>query len=251
MKTLLYTAILTLLNYAIALCQTEPGKKKESTPVSKVTVRVLDRETFKLLSANVIIVSQSPENQFDPVFEDKVYKYKISGTDTTTFSVFAKGYETLSESIVASEINGTEFFYLTPKAGDRGQKGNIEKANISVTPRPILPEDITSVLYFHQSSTRMSLRSQRELERVLDFLRRTEIRRIELSGHTDNVGDPVKNVTLSADRVSLVRQLFTNTSLPGRIKVEALGSSRPAAPNDCERNRRFNRRVEIRIEPVY
>ncbi len=252
MKTFIYAIIFSLINCSISLSQDDSDKRQQLAPRSRVTVRVLDKETFKPVQAKILIVSQRPENQIDPVFEDRIYKYRISGNDTTTFSIFAQGYETLNESVRASEINGTEVFYLTRKRPDGNQlAGTVESSTMPYVSVPTLPEDITSVLYFSQSSTDMSARSRYELERLLDFLTKHKVRQIEVMGHTDNVGDPAKNVALSSDRATLVRQLLANSSSPAKVKTKAFGSAKPAAPNDCERNRRFNRRVEIRMEPAF
>ena len=249
MKTFIYILVSILIYSKIAMCQNETGSSHRNTSLSRVTMRVLDKETFKPVKAKIFIVSQKPENTIVPIFEDRAYKFRIPVTDTTTFSIFAEGYETLTESITASEINGIEAFYLTPKTAVTSDlTGESIASNHSELPRQILRDDITSVLYFNQSSTSMSARSKQELERVLDFINRNEILRIELAGHTDNLGDPEKNMALSIDRASVIRQLLTaNNVSPARIKNQAFGSTQPVAPNDCERNRSFNRRVVIRM----
>ncbi|WP_221391527.1 OmpA family protein [Dyadobacter sp. NIV53] len=249
MKTFMYIIVFTILYSTIAQCQVEPGRNQQNFSISQVTMRVLDKETFKPVNAKIFIVSQKQENTVVPIFEDKIYKFKIPVTDTTTFSIYAKGYETLTESILASEINGIEAFYLTPKTNDTTElDGKLNINNVSEMSHPILRDDITSVLYFKQSSTNLSPRSKQELERVLDFTSRNEILRIELAGHTDNLGDAERNMELSVDRASVVRQyLMANNISPARIRNKAYGSTRPAAPNDSERNRRFNRRVVIRM----
>jgi OOP family OmpA-OmpF porin len=248
MKTIIYTIIFTLINVSNALCQTEPGSKPPTVLLSKVIVRVLDKETFRPIDAKILISSQNPQNQIEPTFEDRGYKYKIAARDTTTFSIYAPGYESLNVSIVANDFNGTEVFYLTPKAdeGSRLLAHNHEQT------KPILQDDITSTLYFSQSNTNLARRSEQELELLVDFLNKNKFYQIELAGHTDNVGDEDKNMLLSVDRASVIRQyLLANSVSPTRIKSRAFGCTKPAAPNDSERNRKFNRRVEVRIAPVY
>lgn len=119
MKTLIYAIIIFSINGAAALCQSaEPGKS-QIVFTSRITVRVLDKETFKPVDAQILVIGSKPENYIDPIFEDKMYKYRISSRDTTSFSIYAPGYEPLTESIRVSEINGTEVFYLTPKVSDQ------------------------------------------------------------------------------------------------------------------------------------
>lgn len=71
---------------------------------------------------------------------------------------------------------------------------------------------------------------------------------IELSGHTDNVGDTKQNVLLSQQRVAAVKEYLVDNGISGdRIKTVGYGEKYPIASNDGEQTRKFNRRVEMRI----
>ena len=71
---------------------------------------------------------------------------------------------------------------------------------------------------------------------------------IELRGHTDNVGDPQKNVELSQRRVAAVKAYLVKRGVaPERISGVGLGGSEPKASNAQENTRRLNRRVEFRV----
>jgi outer membrane protein OmpA-like peptidoglycan-associated protein len=72
--------------------------------------------------------------------------------------------------------------------------------------------------------------------------------RIELRGHTDNVGAPEKNVALSQRRVAAVRAYLLNEGIAAaRVTGVGFGGSQPVASNAQEVTRRRNRRVEFRI----
>jgi outer membrane protein OmpA-like peptidoglycan-associated protein len=72
---------------------------------------------------------------------------------------------------------------------------------------------------------------------------------IEIQGHTDNVGDPNKNMALSESRAFAVKQYLQNKSplnFPDRrFQVRAFGQTAPVVPNTTEANRAQNRRVVI------
>jgi len=71
---------------------------------------------------------------------------------------------------------------------------------------------------------------------------------IELSGHTDNVGDTKQNVLLSQQRVATVKDYLVENGINAdRIKTVGYGEKYPIASNDGELTRKFNRRVEMRI----
>jgi OOP family OmpA-OmpF porin len=72
---------------------------------------------------------------------------------------------------------------------------------------------------------------------------------VEIDGHTDNVGNPVTNVTLSEARANTVKQWMTSKAgklFPdGRIVTKGFGDSQPVAPNTSEVGRSQNRRVTV------
>ncbi len=72
---------------------------------------------------------------------------------------------------------------------------------------------------------------------------------VEVHGHTDNVGDPAKNMALSEARAFAVQQWLQKkapVNFPnGRIRVFSHGSQMPVAPNTTEAGKAQNRRVEI------
>jgi outer membrane protein OmpA-like peptidoglycan-associated protein len=76
----------------------------------------------------------------------------------------------------------------------------------------------------------------------------TELRRLRVEGHTDNVGSAPYNKDLSARRAaSVVRYLTGKGVAPGRLVPAGYGFDRPVASNDTALGRAKNRRVEFTI----
>ena len=73
--------------------------------------------------------------------------------------------------------------------------------------------------------------------------------RVEIHGHTDNVGDPAKNMSLSEERAFAVKNWLEkkspNNFPQGRTQVFAHGQSQPLAPNSSAENKAKNRRVTV------
>jgi outer membrane protein OmpA-like peptidoglycan-associated protein len=71
--------------------------------------------------------------------------------------------------------------------------------------------------------------------------------KLEIEGHTDNVGGDAYNLDLSNRRAAAVKQaLVAHYQVnPGRITSQGYGASRPKAPNDTQEGRALNRRVEV------
>lgn len=77
---------------------------------------------------------------------------------------------------------------------------------------------------------------------------RSEIK-IQIQGHTDNMGTHEYNVKLSKDRAASVMRYLTGEGIAkSRLTSEGYGPDRPVASNDTDEGRARNRRVDFVIE---
>jgi len=84
-----------------------------------------------------------------------------------------------------------------------------------------------------------------ELDRVAEYMTHKPNLKIEISGHTDNVGDPKSNQSLSQRRADACRTYLIKKGIDqARIKAVGYGDTRPLAPNDTVDGRQRNRRIE-------
>ena len=74
--------------------------------------------------------------------------------------------------------------------------------------------------------------------------------RLEVQGHTDNVGQAAYNQKLSGQRADSVRAYLVKVGIdPSRLVSKGYGMAQPLVPNNSEGNRALNRRVQfIRTE---
>ena len=73
--------------------------------------------------------------------------------------------------------------------------------------------------------------------------------KLTLSGHTDNVGTPAKNLILSQKRADAVKEYLELLSVePGRITTAGYGQTKPLATNKTAAGKKKNRRVEFKVE---
>lgn len=116
--------------------------------------------------------------------------------------------------------------------------------------RPVKKGSITKLsnVFFETNQYQLTADSRTELDKVVRFLKENPAVRIEISGHTDDVGQESFNLELSEKRAASVRQyLLQNEIEEGRIKAKGYGKSRPVAPNTNDENRALNRRIEFEI----
>ena len=86
------------------------------------------------------------------------------------------------------------------------------------------------------------------LDDLADLLTRKDDERIELGGHTDNVGGAAKNMKLSLDRALAVRQYLINKGIDqNRLVAKGYGLTKPIASNKTPQGRAQNRRTEVKV----
>jgi OOP family OmpA-OmpF porin len=91
--------------------------------------------------------------------------------------------------------------------------------------------------------------SMKQLEELKNGLLVAEGLAIDIGGHTDNTGDPARNLTLSQARATAVKTWLVEQGLdPDRFySVKGFGDSKPVATNDTDSGKAKNRRVEVTV----
>lgn len=103
-------------------------------------------------------------------------------------------------------------------------------------------------VFFVQSKAELKPESYPELDRLVKIMNDNPTIEIELSGHTDNRGEPKANLELSEHRVEAVKAYLLSKGIVGtRITGKGYGGTQPMVENSSEHNRQFNRRVEFKI----
>ncbi|MDR3001316.1 MAG: OmpA family protein [Fibromonadaceae bacterium] len=86
------------------------------------------------------------------------------------------------------------------------------------------------------------------LEATVKGLQKYDTVKVEISGHTDNVGGLEYNDKLSQARADAVRNYLIQKGIASeRIRAVGYGYSRPRADNRTEQGKAQNRRIEISI----
>ncbi|MFN6117305.1 MAG: OmpA family protein [Flavobacteriales bacterium] len=105
-------------------------------------------------------------------------------------------------------------------------------------------------IFFNTASYELLPASNAELDKLVQLLRNNPTLRIELGGHTDNVGNDAANQKLSEQRAQAVREFVVNKGIEvTRITAKGYGETRPVADadNDTEEGRARNRRTEVTV----
>jgi outer membrane protein OmpA-like peptidoglycan-associated protein len=87
-----------------------------------------------------------------------------------------------------------------------------------------------------------------ELEELVHYLKNKDQIKVEIGGHTDNVGKEADNLKLSQQRADAIRNYILKKGIqPARVIAKGYGAAEPVADNDNEEGRQLNRRTEVRV----
>ena len=100
-------------------------------------------------------------------------------------------------------------------------------------------------IHFESGKSELLSRSYRELNQLVQTLKQNSSYKIEIQGHTDNIGSSSSNKILSENRAkTVVDYLVDNGIQKNRLTFSGQGDSKPISDNSTEDGRKKNRRVE-------
>jgi OOP family OmpA-OmpF porin len=103
-----------------------------------------------------------------------------------------------------------------------------------------------SVVLFNFNSAEVNSEAYPMLNDAILILKKNPDLKVQIDGHTDNVGSAAYNMTLSLKRAEAIKEFFVSRGIdPKRLSTKGFGFTKPAASNNTEKGRAKNRRVEF------
>jgi len=196
--------------------------------------QVFDKKTTKGIPSSVELIDLTTKQLLSKVQTDEEGYYLITlpvGRDYA-FNVTRKGYLFYSDN-----------YLLSKQSPDSTYEKNIPLSPIEVNASMVLNN-----IFFDVNKYELKPESQVELDKVVQLLKDNPTVKIEISGHTDNVGKPTDNLTLSNNRAKMaVNYLISNGIKPDRLTAKGYGETKPVADNATEQGKAKNRRTELKI----
>ena len=101
-------------------------------------------------------------------------------------------------------------------------------------------------IHFDTGKSTIKPESNGIIEQIVQLLKENADLKLNVEGHTDNVGDPKSNLKLSDERAKSVVAALTKAGIQAsRLSAAGYGQDRPVADNRSEEGRAKNRRVEL------
>lgn len=205
------------------------------------TISAVDDKTAAVIPAKFTIQAKQAKQKF--IGASKLtapYSFTLTRSDTINVMASAPGYYEVEELMVVSSEGCADCGYVIRLEKEDTKVDSVFR-NLEVNQAFRLDN-----VYFDQSSYVLRPASYPQLDKLVRTLVSIPKLVIEIAGHTDNVGDRRLNQALSENRARIItRYLIDNGISENRLRHAGYGSSKPAAPNDTEDNKRKNRRVEF------
>lgn len=117
-----------------------------------------------------------------------------------------------------------------------------------------LPKEVTwdgrpiEGIFFEFNKDKIQKKSTKTLDAAVVLLKQFDDIRIEISGHTDDVGSEEANLDLSKRRAESVKKYMVDKGIDaGRIETVGYGRSKPVETGKSAKVRAKNRRIEFRV----
>jgi len=215
-------------------------KAAQPLPVTYVKGAVFDSRNKEKLAANIIIFDLTTGQEHTRITTNETGEFLATlpqGKDYA-LNISKKGYLFFSENFALEARNTLEKPYLLKIGLER----LVEVKPEARPPKPIVLRNI----FFESGSANLLSSSQNELEKLYQLLQSETKLRIQINGHTDEVGGDESNLTLSDNRAKAVYQWLIDKGIDeNRLAYKGYGENEPIASNETEEGRRRNRRTEF------
>jgi outer membrane protein OmpA-like peptidoglycan-associated protein/tetratricopeptide (TPR) repeat protein len=99
-------------------------------------------------------------------------------------------------------------------------------------------------IYFDFNKFDLRIESKAILDQLIEFLEENPLIRIQIQGHTDNIGNDADNLRLSDNRARSVYNYLIDKGIKStRLTYKGFGKTMPVSQNDTEEGRARNRRT--------
>jgi len=149
----------------------------------------------------------------------------------------------------AFEVNRKGYLFYSGHY-DFSQKAPDSTYAVNIPLQPLEPNAsiVLKNIFFDTKKYDLKPESMVELEEVVSLLKENPALKIQISGHTDNVGQEKENQVLSNARaITVINYLMGKGISPTRLTAKGYGSTKPLSDNTTETGRAMNRRTELTV----
>ncbi len=228
--------LILLLNLAItSACFSQHIAAADAPKDAKVEGTVVDMQTRQPKNNELVIFRSHKSNTDFPVTSDEQGKFSTRLPAGDQYDIFIMGFkDTLSQNVMDIPALGPNAYYKDPFV-----------VTLEFDPPKLF---VLNNVEFDFGKATLRPQSYQTLDELVEYLKRKPTERIEIGGHTDNIGTDKKNLLLSQERAkSIVDYLVAKGVSNERLVAKGYGAEEPIEENDTEAGRQKNRRTEVKI----
>lgn len=205
---------------------------------------VYDKKSQQKLKCFIQVFDVTREDRVKEVAEvssdavDGSYMVSLPNSGSYAFQISADGYLFYSEN----------FDFEVGNANAPDGKAYSFSRDIALTPIEVGESIVLSNVFFAFGTSTLLEESRVDLDKVLDIMQKNPSLKVELAGHTDNIGKPADNQRLSEQRAKAVFDFLVGKGVASeRLSYKGYGDTRPVADNNTEEGRAQNRRTTFTV----
>jgi OmpA-OmpF porin, OOP family len=202
---------------------------------AKVEGTVSDMHTKEPKNNELVVFrSQKNSNEYQAI-SDSTGKFSTRLPAGDKYDIYIMGFrDSSSYNVLDIPALGPNSYYKNPFT-----------VNLQFEPsKTFVLDDVE----FDFGKSTLRTQSYSTLDDLVDYLKRKPNERIEIGGHTDNIGSDEKNLVLSLERAkSIVNYLIARGISNDRVVAKGYGADEPIEDNSTEEGRQKNRRTEVKI----
>lgn len=204
-------------------------------PAGYLTGTVTDARTKRPVAATIDLIDLRTNQTVTRVQADpETGHYTAVLPSGGDYALYVSGTGYLFKSLSFDYTNNTD--------------GNGIRLDVPLEPAKLASRETLNNLFFESGRYELTAKSRTELDQLTAFLKTNPTIRIEVAGHTDDLGEATTNLELSKKRALAVVAYLTKAGIePGRIRATGFGEAKPLVPNTSDTNRRQNRRIEWQV----
>ncbi len=234
-KKYLSTAMSIFLLMNALFAQSNTQQQNASQPKdAPVDVSISDFKKNMLAHEIVVFRSRLTQREFQGLSQEDG-KFSLSLPAGDNYDIFILGFKD-SVSNITLDI---------PALGPKQSYKTAQKVDLFHQPaKTFVLDDVN----FETGKSDLKIESFPVLDELVSYLNRKDDEKIEIGGHTDNVGKPAANTLLSMERAkSVMAYVILKGIDASRLTAKGYGSSISVASNSTAEGKAINRRTEVKI----
>lgn len=222
-----YIVSLLLFFFFLAEAQNKPIE-------APLRILVQDMKGKPRNGEQILFVSKKNKKKYKGISNEKG-EFKIKLPAGASYEIKIKG--------IGSNKDYSSFDIPLPPPGQKFKSESV----ITIQFEPSKQFTLDNV-HFDSGKATLRKESFNELDEIVEYMNARPGEKIEIAGHTDDIGSDESNLKLSQERAEAIRTFLVSKGIKAeKIAAKGYGASQPVADNSTEQGRRKNRRTEVRI----